>query len=75
MPEKTIHATADHADLRGDTVRGTYDEARQVFADLESLGIGYDSVTTVLENEGVDKFAASWNELLTTIKKEMAAWR
>jgi transaldolase len=72
MPEQTIHATADHAVLRGDTVHGTYDEARQVFADLERLGIGYDSVTTVLENEGVDKFAASWNELLASIKKEMA---
>ncbi len=72
MPEATIHATADHAVLRGDTVRGTYDEARQVFADLEDLGIGYDSVTEVLENEGVEKFAASWNELLATIKKEMA---
>jgi transaldolase len=72
MPEPTIYAVADHAALRGDTVHGTYDDARQVFADLEDLGVGYDSVTEVLENEGVEKFAASWNELLATIKKEMA---
>ncbi|MGE5290249.1 MAG: transaldolase [Micromonosporaceae bacterium] len=71
MPEGTIHATADHADLRGDTVRGTYDEARQVFAGLDKLGIGYDSVTEVLEKEGVEKFAASWHGMLATIKDEM----
>ncbi len=72
MPEATIEATADHAELRGDTVRGTYAEARRVFADLEALGIGYDDVTEVLENEGVEKFSASWSELLDTIEKEMA---
>ncbi len=72
MPEATIEATADHAPLRGDTVRGTYDEARKVFADLEALGIAYDDVTAVLESEGVDKFSASWAELLDTIDKEMA---
>lgn len=72
MPEATIEATADHAPLRGDTVHGTYDEARRVFTDLEKLGIGYEDVTAVLENEGVAKFSASWSELLGTIEKEMA---
>jgi len=71
MPEGTIKATADHGQLRGDTVHGTYDESRQVFADLEKLGISYDDVVQVLEEEGVSKFAASWSELLETIKKEM----
>ena len=61
MPEATIHATADHAVLRGDTIHGTYDQSRQVFADLEQLGIGYDDVVEVLEREGVEKFAASWD--------------
>jgi transaldolase len=73
MPEATIHATADHAVLRGDTIRGTYDESRQVWADLEKLGIGYNDVVRVLEDEGVSKFAASWNELLETIRAEMSA--
>jgi transaldolase len=69
MPEATIKATADHGELRGDTVHGTYDASRQVFADLENLGISYDDVVQVLEDEGVAKFEASWNELLDTIKK------
>jgi transaldolase len=73
MPEATLHATADHARLRGDTVRGTYDESRQVFADLAALGISYDDVVDVLEAEGVQKFATSWHEFLDTIQTNMAA--
>ena len=71
MPEATIKATASHGQLRGDTVHGTYDASRRVFAGLENLGIGYDDVVQILEDEGVAKFEASWNELLDTIKKNM----
>jgi transaldolase len=71
MPEATIKATADHGELRGDTVHGTYDEARKLFADLEELGISYDDVVQVLEDEGVAKFEVSWNELLETIKTNL----
>jgi transaldolase len=72
MPEATIRATADHAELRGDAIRGTYQASRQVFGELEQLGIGYEDVVTVLEREGVQKFAASWGELLTTVRSELA---
>jgi len=72
MPEGTLRATADHGVLRGDTVHGTYDESRQVFARLEALGISYDDVVQVLEDEGVAKFAASWNDLLETIRTELS---
>jgi transaldolase len=75
MPEATIEAVADHAELRGDTVRGAYDEARRVFAGLQGLGIDYDDVIEVLEGEGVEKFSASWSELLDTIDKKMARLR
>ena len=71
MPEATILAVADHAVIRGDTIRGTYEQSRKVFADLAGLGISYDDVVTVLEEEGVTKFAASWQELLETIETEM----
>jgi transaldolase len=72
MPEATLHATADHGELRGDTVHGTYEESRAVFASLEALGIRYDDVVQVLEDEGVSKFEASWNEMLATIKNELS---
>jgi transaldolase len=71
MPEATILAVADHGKVRGDTVRGTYDQSRKVFQDLEAIGISYDDVVTVLEQEGVSKFAASWQELLETIEAEL----
>ncbi len=75
MPDATIEAVADHAELRGDTVRGAYDEARRVFAGLQALGIDYGDAIEVLEGEGVEKFSASWSELLDTIDKKMARLR
>lgn len=72
MPEATLHATADHGVLEGDTIHGTYDESRALFAKLEALGISYDDVVQVLEDEGVSKFDASWTEMLATIKNELS---
>ena len=71
MPEGTMRAMADHGKVLGDTVHGTYDASRQVFADLDKLGIGYDDVVQVLEDEGVQKFEASWTQLLDTISTKM----
>jgi transaldolase len=73
MPESTIHATADHAQLHGDAIHGTYEESRRVFEQLEALGVHYDDVVAVLEQQGVEKFATSWTELLDTISREIAA--
>jgi transaldolase len=75
MPEATMHATQAHGKLRGDTIHGTYDASRKVFEDLEALGIHYDDVVQVLEDQGVEKFEASWKELLETISTEMDAAR
>jgi transaldolase len=71
MPEKTMDAFADHGEVRGDTVHGTYDDARDVIAALERDGIDYDDVVAVLETEGVDKFDTSWAELLDTVSNEL----
>ena len=73
MPEATMRAMADHGALKGDTVHGSYDDSRRVFADLEQLGVSYDDVVLVLEEEGVSKFAVSWNELLETIRGELGS--
>jgi transaldolase len=67
MPEPTIEATADHAEVTGDAVTGRYDDAQQVLDDLARLGVAYDDVVETLEVEGVDKFAASWQQLLETV--------
>jgi len=73
MPEPTLHAVADHGVLRGDAIEGTYEQSRQLLAGLESLGIGYADVVRVLEEEGVQKFADSWAEMLGTITDQMKA--
>jgi len=71
MPEKTMMAFADHGELRGDMVTGTKAEAQQVLDDLERVGIDYDDVVDVLEKEGVEKFEASWNELVVDVRQEL----
>ena len=73
MPEATIHATADHGKLHGDAIHGTYEASRRVFEQLEALGVHYDDVVQVLEDQGVEKFAVSWKQLLDSISGELAA--
>jgi transaldolase len=72
MPEATLHAMAEHGVLQGDTVHGTYEASSKVFSDLEKLGIGYDDVVRVLEEEGVSKFSTSWNEMIETVRNELS---
>lgn len=73
MPEATLKAVADHADLHGDAVRGAYADARKALDDLAALGVSYDDVVRVLEDEGVEKFETSWNELLGSVSEELRA--
>jgi transaldolase len=73
MPEATLHAMADHGKLEGNLGSQGYAEARRLFEDLDGLGIGYQDVVTVLEEEGVAKFQVSWQEMLDTLSTELAA--
>jgi transaldolase len=73
MPEPVIHAFADHGEMRGDTITGSYDEARKVIDDLAALGVEYDDVVAVLEREGVEKFEASYAELLQGVRNQLEA--
>ena len=59
----------------GDQVRDHYDEAREVMDALGELGIEYDDVIETLEREGVEKFVASWHELVGTVEEQMEASR
>ena len=71
MPEKTLDAVADHANLRGDTVSNTEEQAQESFDALEQAGIDIDDVYDVLETEGVDKFVKSWAELLESVQAQL----
>ena len=42
---------------------------------LDALGISYNEVVALLESEGLDKFVASWKELLADVEGALAAAR
>ncbi|MFF3503797.1 transaldolase [Streptomyces sp. NPDC003247] len=71
MPEATLDAVADHGAITGDTVTGGYAQARADLAAVEKLGISYDEVVTRLEDEGVAKFEAAWQDLLDAVTKSL----
>ncbi len=75
MPEKTLDAVVDHGVVTGNTVSGTYDEARAQMAQLAAIGVDVADVVHVLEVEGVSKFDASWNDLLTALQSALDAAR
>jgi transaldolase len=75
MPEETIQAFQDHGEVALTLEQGI-EEAKRLFDQLAEVGIDYDDVTRVLEEEGVQKFADSFSELLDGIaakRGELAA--
>ncbi|HEX6195327.1 MAG TPA: transaldolase [Jiangellaceae bacterium] len=73
MPEDTLDAVADHGEIVGDTVTPNYADAREVMASLERVGVDMADVTAVLEDEGVEKFATSWNDLISSVDAKLQA--
>jgi len=71
MPEKTMDAVAEHGEVTGDTVSDTSVAAQQVFDALDGVGIDITDVFRTIENEGVQKFTASWAELADTVQGQL----
>ena len=63
MPRETIEAVQDHGAISR-TLDQNVDDAKRTMEQFAQAGIDYDDVVAVLEREGVDKFAASFRELL-----------
>ncbi|MEW1644832.1 MULTISPECIES: transaldolase [unclassified Streptomyces] len=72
MPEATLEATEDHGQITGDTITATYEQSRAELAAVEALGISYDEVVQLLEDEGVEKFEAAWTDLLKSTEAELS---
>jgi transaldolase len=68
MPKETIEAFQDHGEIRGITLEEDVDEAERLLVDLARGGVDYDDVTRVLEEEGVQKFIDSFEELIDGIR-------
>ncbi len=70
MPLETIDAYQDHGDPDPQPFGPTeMAEAKATLERLDDVGVDYDDVVATLEREGVEKFAASWHELLDGIDK------
>jgi transaldolase len=67
MPEETIEAFQDHGEVKPGSVEHDLEGAHKLLEDLAAAGIDYDDVVRVLEEEGVQKFSDSFDELLTGI--------
>ncbi|MHB1539050.1 MAG: transaldolase [Solirubrobacteraceae bacterium] len=72
MPEETIVVYQDHGRPRP-TLRDGLVQARALLGRLERAGVDYDEVTAVLEREGVEKFAKSFEDLLGGIGEKLGA--
>lgn len=75
MPEETLEAMADHGEVRGDTITGRYEDAERVVADLAAVGVDLADVTDLLEHQGVQKFATSWEGLLAAVDAQLTRSR
>ena len=72
MPEATLTAFADHGLLPDfahteEELAAAFREADALLNALDAQGVDYNEITARLEAEGLQKFEASWNDLLATV--------
>jgi transaldolase len=72
LPPDTIDAFVDHGTIDPSALTSRLDEAYGRVDLLVALGIDFDSVTRDLQAEGVGAFAASYDDLLSTLSDKMA---
>lgn len=72
MPPATIDAFRDHGTLANMLEEGI-DDAQLVLDHLVKLDIDFDDITEELQKDGVEAFANSYDILLSTIARKMAA--
>jgi transaldolase len=76
MPAETVTAFGDHGEVKRDSLTSDVEGARRLLDELAAAGVDYDDVTETLEEEGVQKFADSFDELVDGIRakrSELAA--
>ena len=71
MPAATLDAVADHGRPHGNAIAGTNEAAREVFRDLERIGIDFADVVNRLEEQGLASFAKSWDELIASVTRQL----
>ena len=69
MPDKTLHAFADHGKV-GDPLPDDGGDWEQALKANQDAGVDTDALALHLQKEGADAFVKSWTDLLETIKSE-----
>jgi len=72
MPEETIRDFQDHG-KPAPRLELEVAQAQRLLAELAVAGVDYDELTETLEREGVEKFSASFDELLQALGEKQAA--
>lgn len=72
LPLATVDAARDHATVRK-ALPADPAAAEQIFQQLSAVGITMDDVTKQLEEEGIQLFAKSYDELIQSIEKKKEA--
>jgi transaldolase len=71
MPLKTLRAVADHGNPGAGFSVEDVTEADAVLAALERAGILYEDVTATIEREGLEKFSASFEEVVALLNDKL----
>jgi transaldolase len=73
LPPETLNAFKDHGKVPGETVRDSLDNAAASLGRLKALGINLDTITEKLQQDGVNAFAASFDQLMGALEKKRNA--
>ena len=72
IPEKTLHAFADHGQLQGVMLTASGD-AEAVLSQIRQAGVDIEALATKLQQDGAQSFVKSWQQLLQRIAEKSAA--
>jgi transaldolase len=73
MPEATIRAFQDHGNPASRPFsKAEIAAAQSLLRDLAEAGIDYDDVTNLLERQGIERFAGSFDELMRGLESKRA---
>jgi transaldolase len=71
MPDKTLHAFADHGELKG-VLPVDGGDAEEVLAEFTRLGVDNAALAAQLQREGAESFEKSWQDLMGRIAAKSA---
>jgi transaldolase len=71
MPEKTLHAFAEHGQVKG-ALPTDGGDAEDVLAQFTREGVNEETLAADLQREGTQAFDKSWNDLLACLASKSA---